>query len=88
MRLRNIIGGAIYAIGAVTGIGGLAGLQADQTSTHAMMLVVAAITFMCAGVIYLLATDDTESRHQMVPDEHIDLRARQAGAPYRQAVHA
>ena len=88
MRLRNIIGYAIYAIGAVTGIGGLAGLQNDQTSTHAMMLVVAAITFMCAAVIYLLATDDAESRHQMVPDEQIDLRAQQAGAAYRQAVHA
>lgn len=89
MRLRNAISGIVYGGGAVLGLIGLVMLQAQQSVFHAMEFVVAAITLMCAGVIYMLATDDLESRNEMLPDEaRIDLRSRPARARENEPVHA
>ena len=89
MRLRNIVSGIVYGAGAAMGFAGLIMLQAGGSVYHAMELVVAAIAFMCGGVVYMMATDDLESRRQMIPDEaSIDLRSRQARSEPRQPVHA
>jgi hypothetical protein len=89
MRLRNVISVIIYGGGAALGLAGLIMLQAGTSIFHAMMFVVAAITLMCGGVIYMLATDDLESRDQMLPDEaRIDLRSRPGRAREHEPVHA
>lgn len=89
MRLRNAISGIVYGGGAALGLIGLVMLQAQDSVFHAMMFVVAAITLMCAGVIYMLATDDLESRKEMLPDEaRIDLRSRPGRAREHEPVHA
>ena len=89
MRLRNAISGVIYGGGGVLGLIGLLMLQAQQSVFHAMEFVVAAITLMSGGVIYMLATDDLESRNEMLPDEaRIDLRSRPSWAREHEPVHA
>ena len=90
MRTRHILSAVVYGVGALTGLVGLFLAQAGTDFVKASSLIIGAIALMGAGVIFLMAIDDPQSRSQMLPkDSHIDLRHDEpAKAQPRQPVHA